>query len=210
MFEKNFMFAVLFIVILVSGCATNDQAGDALDRTIDGENEFDQFQEPERDDELSSKLGYVHYNKDELEMDNENNHYVAMDRNKMADMITRLIIRTDNFEEVATLVTDEEVLIAYEKPENMDREEAATVAKKTALSTLPRFYHVYVSDQPTTFRDIQSLQNSNTANNNYENTLQSIIDDMKETPQGEEIDDSNETYDNEDNQNNYETKNRMD
>lgn len=204
------MFAVLFIVILVSGCATNDQAGDALDRTIDGENEFDQFQEPERDDELSSKLGYVHYNKDELEMDNENNHYVAMDRNKMADMITRLIIRTDNFEEVATLVTDEEVLIAYEKPENMDREEAATVAKKTALSTLPRFYHVYVSDQPTTFRDIQSLQNSNTANNNYENTLQSIIDDMKETPQGEEIDDSNETYDNEDNQNNYETKNRMD
>lgn len=197
------LISTLFVSsLLVSGCAGNDEAGDdLLDRTIDGDNERDQFQAPSnRDDEITSQLGYVRYHEDEVDTES---HYVGMDRNKMADIITRLILSYDNFKDVATLVTDEEVLVAYEKPEDLDREKAATIVKKTALSTLPRFYHVYVSDQPTAFKDIQSLQNSFTVNDNYENTLQNIIDKMKEAPQGEPVDDSNENYDNEDDQNNY-------
>ncbi|MDC3417873.1 YhcN/YlaJ family sporulation lipoprotein [Aquibacillus salsiterrae] len=200
---KPIITSILFTSILVTGCATNDEAGDALDRTINEKNELDQYEAPSNrnDEEITSQLGYVRYNEDEI--NTENTHYVGIDRNKMADIITRLILSNDNFEDVATLVTDEEVLIAYNQPEEMEREKAATIAKKTALSVLPRFYHVYVSDQPTAFKDIQSLQNSLTVNDDYENTLQTIIDEMKKAPQGEPVNDSNENYDNEDDQNHY-------
>ncbi|MRH44718.1 hypothetical protein GH741_18890 [Aquibacillus halophilus] len=196
---KKFILSSLFAsTLVVSGCATGNQGGHDMERTLNGndgnhnlqgDNARDEFQADEKDadQEITSRLGYVKYSKDEIDMEAESNHYVAMDRWEMADTITRMIIRYDGFEEVATLVTDKEVLIAYNKPENMEREKAATIARKTGLSLLPRFYDVYVSDQSVTFRDIQSLQNSLTIDDEYDNTLNSIIEEMKKTPQGEEV-----------------------
>ncbi|MDL4839949.1 YhcN/YlaJ family sporulation lipoprotein [Aquibacillus rhizosphaerae] len=189
--RKMVYSSLLTVVLLMTGCTSNDEASDILDRSIDGNNnEFDQFDAPgNQDDELSSQLGYVHYTGDEFEEDIESDHFITIDRNRMADTITRLVLRNDEFEDVATLVTDEEVLIAYEKPEDMDRELAATIVKKTGLSILPRFFDVYVSDQPVSFRDIQSLKNSTTLEDDYENTLESIIKEMENTPQGVDLDD---------------------
>ncbi|WP_226035917.1 YhcN/YlaJ family sporulation lipoprotein [Aquibacillus saliphilus] len=199
MSTKTFILSSLFAsTLVISGCAAGNEAGHDLERTLErdensgtqqGDNARDEFQSDQKDvdQEITSRLGYVKYNKDEIDMEEESNHYVAMDRWEMADTITRMIIRYDGFEDVATLVTDKEVLIAYNKPENMEREKAATIARKTGLSLLPRFYKVYVSDQSVTFRDIQSLENSLTVDDEYESTLESIIKDMKKTPQGEEV-----------------------
>ncbi|WP_186576367.1 YhcN/YlaJ family sporulation lipoprotein [Aquibacillus kalidii] len=192
---KKLILTTLFATsITVSGCASNDEAERDLNRTLDGDdndvNRFDTETESNRnDDELSSQLGYVHYKEEDLDQDVEEHFYVSVDRKKMADTITRLILRYDGFNDAATLVTDDEVLIAYDKPERLDREQAATIVKKTGLSVLPRYYHVYVSDRDVTFRDIQSLQNSSTLDDDYENTLNNIIEDMKQAPQGEKVDD---------------------
>ncbi|GGB36538.1 hypothetical protein GCM10011409_12450 [Lentibacillus populi] len=102
----------------------------------------------------------------------------------MADMITRLILRNEGFDEVATLVTDEEVLIAYQKNDNLDDRTAADIASKTAKSTMPGFFDVYVSDNGTLMNDIQSLHNSSATNKNYDNTIEQIINEMNKSPQG--------------------------
>lgn len=187
---KKLFITTLFATSVLTGCTSNDEAGDLLDRSINDDTEYEA--PTDEDNELSSQLGYVHYTNDDFIKEEDQDRFVAMDRNQMADTISRLLLRYDGFEEVATLVTDREVLIAYEKPERLDREQAATIAKKTGLSILPRFYDVYVSDKDVSFRDIQSLQNSNTLRDDYQNTLENIIEDMKEAPQGEEVKDDND------------------
>lgn len=186
---KKFLFSSVFASILfVSGCATTDNAGDDdLEQMLHYGETPNGHEVPNVDqqDDVTSRLGYVRYEKDQLNTEAERNRYVAIDRNKMADTLTRMILRYDGFQDVATLVTDEEVLVAYQKPDDLERDTAADIVKKTALSLMPRFYDVYVSDQDSAFKNIESLQNSSTRGQDYGNTLDSIIEEMKQTPQGE-------------------------
>lgn len=137
------------------------------------------------DEEVDDKLGYVRYQKDQVNDDREKQRSVRIDRPKMADMITRMILRNDNFDEVATLVTDEEVLIAYQLNEDADNETAADIANKTAQSAMPGFFDIYVSDNSHLMNDIQSLHNSST-NKNYDNTIDQIIERMEESSLNEQ------------------------
>ncbi|SDK07579.1 YhcN/YlaJ family sporulation lipoprotein [Sediminibacillus albus] len=178
---------LLACILTVSGCATGENLGTNPDRSLNGNSQIDE-QAPaslEADDDATSRLGYVRYKKDELDPDLENRQMASINRNKMADTITRMILRYDGFEEAATLVTDDEVLIAYQRPGDMDREKAASIAKKTAMSVMPRYFNIIVSDQPTAFSEIQSLQNSSTRDQEYNGTLRSIIANMKGAPQGD-------------------------
>ncbi|MGY0693255.1 YhcN/YlaJ family sporulation lipoprotein [Virgibacillus sp. FSP13] len=167
---------------VITGCNGTDDAASEQQQIV---NELDPAKEQApTNEEMDNKLGYVRYNKDQLNNDTEQNHSVRLDRTQMANTITRLILRNDGFDEVATLVTDEEVLIAYQKEDELDEQTAADIASKTAKSTMPGFFDVYVSDNTTLMNDIQSLHNSSTRNKNYDNTIDKIIDEMKKSPQG--------------------------
>ncbi|WP_407272549.1 YhcN/YlaJ family sporulation lipoprotein [Radiobacillus sp. PE A8.2] len=188
---KKYVLSFLIVPLLImAGCAGTNNADS--DRTEEADNDLDEFMEPAQSNgDLNGQLGYVNYNKDELEMTDDQPQVVTVNRQKMADTISRMILTYEGFEQVATLVTDDEVLIAYQKPDDLDRNKAASIVKKTGLSILPRFYDIYVSDQAVSFRDIQSLQNSTTLNDNYEQTLENIINDMKKHPQGEYVSENN-------------------
>ncbi|WP_404453933.1 YhcN/YlaJ family sporulation lipoprotein [Virgibacillus necropolis] len=179
---NKFVIAILLCTMFISACGTMNQEAEQQEQI---QNELD----PARDDGPSSfneenRLGYVHYTRDQLNNDDENNHAATMDRHKIADMISRIILRNEGFDEVATLVTDKEVLIAYGKNDELEDKTAADIAKKTALSIMPGFFHVYVSDNRSLIPDIQSLHNSNTQQGTYRNTITSIIEEMKKSPQG--------------------------
>lgn len=56
-----------------------------------------------------------------------------------------------------TLVTDEEVLVVYDTNAK-DRTETADQVKRTAMSVVPRYYHVYVSDDYQTLaQDVENF-----------------------------------------------------
>lgn len=180
---KKYAFVLLLITLFMAGCATNQEA----EEQEQIRNELD----PTRNDESTesfeeeNRLGYVHYKQDQVKNDhNENNHTMTINRHKYADMITRTILRTEGFEEVATLVTDKEVLIAYGKNDELSDETAADIAKRTAMSIMPRYFDIYVSQNRSLIRDIQSLHNNNTQQGEHRNTITSIIEQMKKSPQG--------------------------
>ncbi|SHG42138.1 YhcN/YlaJ family sporulation lipoprotein [Ornithinibacillus halophilus] len=188
---KNILYSLIFVVIALSACSSNDgtmgeheKIADQLDPTGDegtlGDPEYN-------DSEAHTRLGFVNYTKDQFEQDPNKNRVVTMDRKEMADIISRIIIRHEAFDEIATLVTGEEVLIAYEKNDTLSDQEAADVARKSAMSVLPRFFEIYVSDNNTLIGDIQSLHNSTTTDDDYKNTLNRIIKEMdKEPPEDNE------------------------
>lgn len=136
------------------------------------------------EDGSDGQVGYVRFNQTQMERDDEEHHEIKVNREEMADMISRMILRYDNFDDVATVVTDNEVLVAYSKADDTDRETAADMVQKTAYSLVPSFYHVYVSDNPASFGDIQSLSTSTVYDENYNENIDSIIKKMKKAPQG--------------------------
>src|SRR5699024_8070950 len=131
------------------------------------------------DTELHDKLGYVKYSKHELNNSTARDKQLTVDRNEMADNVSRMILHNDHFLQVATLVTDHEVLIAYLKTDEADAEKAKNIARQSAIAIIPRYYEVYVSDDDALIRDIESLHNSSVLNNDYSKTLNQIIEKME-------------------------------
>ena len=58
------------------------------------------------------------------------------------------------------------------------------MVQKTAYSLVPSFYHVFVSDNPASFGDIQSVSTSTVYDEQYTEVIDSIIKKMKKSPQG--------------------------
>lgn len=181
---KGKWLIILTIIFVISGCSQlNDQPNNDSERDQVAE-ELDptRYQETPVDEELNKKLGYVKYTRDQVQK--EPTRDVTIDREKMADMITRIILQNKAFDEVATLVTDEDVLIAYQVNDKIDGDNAAEIARKSAMSVMPRYFEIIVSDNDVIMRDIQSLHNSTTKNKNYDNYKDEIINEMKKSPQG--------------------------
>lgn len=109
-----------------------------------------------------------------------------INRKQISDIITRIVMQSEDVKDAATLVTSEEVLIVYDTTAE-DRNRKADMVKRSALSVVPRWYHVYVSDDPTLFEYIERYKNLDDNADNVENSLNVLIKEMKKSPQGKRI-----------------------
>ncbi|HEY2420458.1 MAG TPA: YhcN/YlaJ family sporulation lipoprotein [Neobacillus sp.] len=133
---------------------------------------------------VSNNYGFVRHQKSPVMGDNTaNQHYAALNREQLANIISKYSTDLPNVNDVATLVTDQEVLIAY-ITDAKDRNLAADQVKKTAMSVVPRYYHVYVTDNKTLMRDVQNLENLDSTSRNARNSVNQLITQMKKSPQG--------------------------
>ncbi|XJZ26813.1 YhcN/YlaJ family sporulation lipoprotein [Bacillota bacterium Lsc_1132] len=130
---------------------------------------------------VSNQYGYVRQQKNPV---NDNNkQFAALDREQLANIISRLVTAIPNVHDAATLVTDQEVLIAYRTNAN-DRNLTADQVKKAAMSAVPRFYHVYVTDNPNLIRDVENLSHLDSTSKNTRSNVNQVISRMKKSPQG--------------------------
>ena len=135
----------------------------------------------------SNNYGFVRHQKSPLMNDNTaNDHYTALDREQVANIISKLSADIPNVNDVATLVTDQEVLIAYHT-DSKDRNLTADQVKKTALSVVPRYYHVYVTDNKVLMRDVENLANVDSTSRNARHLVNGLITQMKKSPQGQRV-----------------------
>ncbi|MBM7661432.1 hypothetical protein JOC85_002235 [Bacillus mesophilus] len=140
-------------------------------------------------DDVGTNYGYVRHQKSPIPGDNgELNEIAAIDREQIADTISKMAVMLPNVNDVATLVTDEEVLIAY-KTDTENRFETADQVKKTAMSVVPRFYHVYVSDQPNMIDEIQRYGNLDSNSRDIDRIMDVTIKEMLNAPQGRKLSD---------------------
>lgn len=83
-----------------------------------------------RREEHNFKLWVCPSRKSNLARDIDYNKVPGIDHEQLANVISDLVIQLPGVEDAATLVTDEEVLIAYEAEKNRDRFETADMVKK--------------------------------------------------------------------------------
>lgn len=63
----------------------------------------------------------------------------------------------------------------------------ADQVKKTAMSVVPRFYHVYVTDNKVLMRDVENLANLDSTSRNSRNLVTGLVAQMKKSPQGQRM-----------------------
>lgn len=173
---KKFIYSVVSVCLLMLsiGC---QQLQSTDDEQLEILNPNDR--NGSQDEGRSTKLGYVRYTKEEYSVDQNNEEY-TIDREETANMITKTILQTGDFNEVATLVTDEEVIIAFDKNPDLNENEAADIAKKTARSILPSFYEVYTTSNPYHMDEIHSLHLETTNDKENHKVIERLINGIAE------------------------------
>ncbi|OLP63512.1 hypothetical protein BACPU_31660 [Bacillus pumilus] len=180
--------ASILLCMLLGGCGFQSGMNRQIDenssskaiRLSDG-HEGNNSNMPETD---TNRAGYVRYQKKQITDQKEKTP--ALNREHLAHVITSLSVQLPNIQEAATLVTDEDALIVY-RTGNKNRDESADQVKKTAVSVLPRYYHVYVSDHPEHFQSIANFSRLQTNSRDFDQILAKTIQQMKHAPQGGDI-----------------------
>ncbi|WP_409271151.1 YhcN/YlaJ family sporulation lipoprotein [Neobacillus sp. SCS-31] len=135
----------------------------------------------------SQRFGYYRHQKSPIMGDRSNAEKMAvLNREKIAKDISRVSTTLPNVNDAAVLVTDEEVLIAYDTDTN-NRELTADQVKRTALARVPRFFHVYVSDNKNLMRDVETLTSLTTQDEDADEAIAAVIKEMKKSPQGARV-----------------------
>lgn len=107
----------------------------------------------------------------------------ALNREQLANMISKTSTSLPNIHDAAALVTDQEVLVAY-RTDAKNRNTAADQVKRTAMSIVPRYYHVYVTDNTHLIRDVENLSHLSSTSKNARRNVSYVIKEMKKSPQG--------------------------
>jgi Sporulation lipoprotein YhcN/YlaJ (Spore_YhcN_YlaJ) len=170
---------LLCLAIVLSGCGGDDQ------KKMGQEYKFSRTNVKDENRIGNNKnygdFGYMrHMSGDKVKTGNA---VPYLNRQKLADMISDMVLQLPDIKDVGTLVTDEEVLIGY-KTTNKDRNAAADQVKMTAFSVVPRYYHVYVTDEKGMINKIEQYQALNNDTEDIEGIIDRLIQEMKKAPQG--------------------------
>ncbi|WP_158217646.1 YhcN/YlaJ family sporulation lipoprotein [Lottiidibacillus patelloidae] len=188
-------------VLLIAGCNANfldanesayHDTGDGLVSVDDRNEDYNPINITSMEDKDNARFGYVRVQKSPIANENNAENVIPfiIDREKAAYAISKMATLLPNVTDAATLVTDEEVLVAYETEGEVDRFLVADQVKLTGLSYLPGWYHVYVSDEPGMIKEIESYSQLDASTKNIDGYLQTVIKSMLKAPQGRDMDDN--------------------
>ncbi|MDM5190612.1 YhcN/YlaJ family sporulation lipoprotein [Bacillus sp. DX4.1] len=124
-----------------------------------------------------TRVGYSHKQKNEV----SNRQVGAINRKKVAEMITDMTVKLPDVTNAATLVTDDEVFVVY-RAKTTDPALVTDQVYKTALSIVPRYYKAYVSTDQKLISQIQGLQSGTLNDKEYTQSLDMLKREMSKNP----------------------------
>lgn len=191
--RKAWILTGMSAIALLSGCAELNESTSLYEKsgtTINVRSRNDLYNEHGVRNGADSRLtnfGYVRHQKSPIPGDTTQYATIpVLNRENVANLISKLCTQLPNVYDVGTLVTDDTVFVVY-KTDSTNRFETADQVKKTAISVVPRYYHVYVSDNPRMFQDIERFGRLDANSRNVDQILQQTIKDMLKSPQGRKV-----------------------
>lgn len=191
--RKKFVILSICLVIVSTGCQTliGNEAPITKEnhQIINMKNRNEGFNviNPDKDNHRIQQFGFVrHQRETALPQGGSNPNIAGYDPELLADTISKLSILIPDVDDVATLITDKQVLIAYQTTSE-NRFQTADQVKKTAMNVVPRFFHVYVSDDPKMISSIARFGSLTSTSEGVHDVLEHTIEEMLLSPQGRRI-----------------------
>ncbi|MGQ8967548.1 YhcN/YlaJ family sporulation lipoprotein [Bacillus subtilis] len=181
---KRTAVSLCLLTGLLSGCG-----GAGLDNAHQTQNQTKPIHVSDRNEVFNrhnenEQFGYVRYQKEQFDGDQQKTP--VMNRGETAHMISSLTVQLPHIQDAATLVTDREALVVY-KTDSKNRELTADQVKKTAASVIPRYYHVYISDNPNHMQSVENYSNLGSGSRDIREIMSGTIQEMKTSPQGSPV-----------------------
>ncbi|WP_285768251.1 YhcN/YlaJ family sporulation lipoprotein [Peribacillus sp. SI8-4] len=191
--KKTILTISLSSIIALAGCSDKQEQGlgakNHAGNPTNVNNPTQYYDEDYRNhDNKSDDFGFTRTNKTTIDGRNVSNKTASIDREQLSDVISKLSVQIPNVNDVSTLVTDEEVLIVYDT-DTKDRTDTADQVKRTAMSVVPRYYHVYVSDDPTLAQNVENFATLKSGSKGIDYTIEQTIKSMLKSPQGYKMSD---------------------
>jgi hypothetical protein len=196
---KNLLLVMTICLIFITGCQTlmQNESPIAQDNVeiLNSKNRSDfNVINPDKDYREIQRFGYVRHQRETALPRGGTNPIIAVyDPELLADAISKLAVLIPDVEDVATLVTDQHILIAYETTSE-DRDLTADQVRQTAVSCVPSFFDIYVSDKPEMISTIERFGNLSSRTENVHGVLEHTIEEMRQSPQGRGISASESSY----------------
>ncbi|WP_407644175.1 YhcN/YlaJ family sporulation lipoprotein [Falsibacillus albus] len=194
--RSNIIVTSILGVALLSACSNHKAANDNhlfhdSGNTINVTDRQDLYNKNKTNTmkKRTEEFGYVRHQKSPIAGAKMNYKDIyAVDREKVADTISKMNVGSlPHVFDCSTLVTDHEVLMAYKTDVKgkKARNEVADQVKRTALSVVPGWYHVYVTDDPTLMRNVENIASMDANMDNVHNVVADTVKLMLErSPQG--------------------------
>ncbi|MFV8826593.1 YhcN/YlaJ family sporulation lipoprotein [Alkalihalobacterium sp. APHAB7] len=125
-----------------------------------------------------AQFGYVRHQKAQEQREHREPDAAYIDRDLLADAISKMAVYLPQVEECGTLVTDKYILVAYSANAVENREDVALQVKVTAQSMAPRYLDVFVTDNPEMMEDIERFGNLSSLTPRVDDLLEQQIRDM--------------------------------
>lgn len=193
--RKTIIIASIFGIMALTACTNEDAAVDHADdgvyhksgNTINvNDQQAGIYNEGPKQSiqKKNDNFGYVRHTRNPVQGDNvTEDYYAAVDREQLANIISHQGTVVPNVDDVSTLVTGSDVLIVY-STDSKDRNLTADQMKKTAMSVVPQWYHIYVSDNTTLRKNVENFAKLETDTPDIKTSLSGLIQEMKKSPQG--------------------------
>lgn len=189
--KKGILFCACTLSILLSACQNDTAREEDKDiyqesgNTINVNDQRADIYNKDPNGKINENFGYVRHQKSPIKGEEMNNAAI-IDREKLADTISKACTNLPNVEDAATLVTDEEVLVIYDADTD-DRNLTADQVNKTAMAFVPRWYRIYVSDNTNLRNTMESYSYLDSDSRNAETGIDKLIQEMVKSPQGKPI-----------------------
>lgn len=178
-------------LIMISGCSTDNQASDKnlkkvyVEPTEVKSPSMNYYDEDVRNANRND-FGFTRASKINIEGKNIHRQSSTLNLEQLADIITDVAVQLPNVHDAATLVTDEEVLIVY-KTDSNNKVDTADQVKRAAMSIVPRYYHVYVSDNFALAPYIEDYATLDANDKKVDYSINKVIKSMLQSPQGHKL-----------------------
>jgi hypothetical protein len=194
--KKTVFIAGLFGIMALTACTIDDKAVDHANNGIyqksgntinvnDHQPELYNEGGEKSFKEKSDDFGYVRHSRNPVKgSESPDDHYAALDREQVANIISKLSTDVPNVDDVSTLVTGRDVLIVY-KTDTKDRNLTADQVKRTAFSIVPSWYRVYVSDNTALRQNIKNFSTQDVNSRDINTMIDGVIKEMTKSPQGD-------------------------
>ncbi|UOY90590.1 YhcN/YlaJ family sporulation lipoprotein [Bacillus glycinifermentans] len=185
---KTKMLLTILLLAPLAGCqqalndANHNDIYDEDGNTVHVADRNRQYNQSFRNDDRKGRFGYARHQATPVK-NKDKTQAPKINREEMAHIISSLTVQLPNIQDASALVTDEEALVVY-RTGSKQREETADQVKKTAASVVPRYYHIYISDNPNLMQSIANFSSLGSNSRNVDQLMADTIEEMKKSPQG--------------------------
>lgn len=128
----------------------------------------------------TTNMGYSRRQKND-ETNQKGNQVAYINRETLANIISDLEIKLPDVRDAASMVTDDEVFVVY-RAHTTDPKLVQDQVRKTALSVVPRYYHVYTSTDQKLMTQMEGLKSGRLSNTEFAHTIEMLKREMSKDP----------------------------